>query len=169
MKLVRCIIFSFLMVTICASYTSSLHKYYISNTQIEYVKAEKSIQIISRVFIDDLEKVLTERYEKAITINDVSGNENDAYLKDYLNTKLQFKINNKERTLNFVGKEISGNLIKCYLEINKVKHLKSIEVSNQILLDLFAEQQNITKLNINNTTKSYLLSKQNSKAKLGFN
>jgi len=34
---------------------TAVHKYYISVTQINYVKEQESVQIISRLFIDDFE------------------------------------------------------------------------------------------------------------------
>ena len=37
---------------------SSLHKYYVSVTKIDYIKETQAIQITSRIFIDDFEKLL---------------------------------------------------------------------------------------------------------------
>ena len=34
------------------------HKFYVSLTQVEYVKEKQSLQIISRVFLDDIEDAL---------------------------------------------------------------------------------------------------------------
>ena len=37
---------------------SSLHKYYVSVTKIDYIKETGAVQITSRIFIDDFEKVV---------------------------------------------------------------------------------------------------------------
>ena len=42
---------------------TSMHKYYISVTQINYVKEKESVQITSRLFIDDFENALKTNYE----------------------------------------------------------------------------------------------------------
>ena len=47
----------------------SAHKYYVSITKIEYVSEKQSVQIITRIFIDDLEKLLKERFDNSIVLN----------------------------------------------------------------------------------------------------
>jgi len=66
---------------------NTLHKYYVSITQIEFVKEQQSVQIISRIFIDDFESVLRKRYDKSITL-DRGDDETqiDDYIKKYLLT-----------------------------------------------------------------------------------
>ena len=41
---------------------SSAHKFYVSVTNIVYSEEDSAFQITSRVFIDDLDKLLEERY-----------------------------------------------------------------------------------------------------------
>ena len=149
---------------------TAVHKYYVSVTQINYVPSEQSVQIISRIFVDDLEKLLRERYDEAITliaINEESSN--NAYIEKYLKEKLKIKINGKEALLTFVGKEYDADIVKCYLEVEGVKKIESIEISNQVLFDLFDEQQNIVKTKIYSKQKSFLLDRSNKLALLNFN
>jgi len=47
-----------------SSPTEIAHEFYLSVTDVTYVKQEKSLQIISRVFIDDFENVINKRYQK---------------------------------------------------------------------------------------------------------
>jgi hypothetical protein len=56
----------------------------------------------------------------------------------------------------------------CYLEIENVEEIKSFEVTNQILFDMFQEQQNIVRTNINSKQKSFMLTTQNDKAQLSY-
>ncbi len=149
---------------------TAVHKYYVSVTQINYVPSEQSVQIISRIFVDDLEKLLRERYDETITliaINEESSN--NAYIEKYLKEKLKIKINGKEARLTFVGKEYDADIVKCYLEVEGVKKIESIEISNQVLFDLFDEQQNIVKTKIYSKQKSFLLDRSNKLALLNFN
>jgi len=51
----------FLLVPLFAFTTA--HKFYVSVTNIEHSKADKALQITTRIFIDDFQRVLEERYE----------------------------------------------------------------------------------------------------------
>ena len=151
------------------SFTTA-HKYYISVTQIDYVKEKESVQIISRIFIDDLENLLRERYDETLTL---AGKDEpkvaNAYLEKYLKEKFKVKINNKDVTIAFLGKEYDADIVKCYLEITGVKNIQTFEISNQVLFDLFNEQQNIIKTNINSKQKSVIQMPEKNTTVLNFN
>ncbi len=167
MKLYKFIVFTCILV-LCTAHTK-IHKYYISNTDVAYVADKQSVQIISRIFIDDLERVLQERYDNVPVEISTNTDANDLYIETYLKTKLKLKINHKEVTPKYLGKTIEGSIVKCFLEVDKVKRITALEISNQILFDIFSEQQNITKLNINKRRKSYMLTKENDSAFISFN
>ncbi|MFI0428350.1 DUF6702 family protein [Mariniflexile sp. HMF6888] len=148
----------------------AIHKYYISVTQIDYIQNKQSVQITTRIFIDDLEKLLRERYDETITLASVNEpSTTDLYIERYLNEKIKIKINNKEASLSFIGKEYDVDLVKCYLEIEGVKEIESFEISNEVLFDLYSDQQNIIKTKINSQQKSVILIPQNRSALLKFN
>lgn len=149
---------------------TGFHKYYISVTQIDYIKEKQTVQITSRIFIDDFENVLRQRYDENITL-DVKNEPKsvDENIENYLNGKIKIKINGKAANLVFIGKEYDLDIMRCYLEIDNVKDISSIEITNKILIDVFEEQQNIIKTNINSKKKSFILTKQEDKALLNFN
>ena len=149
---------------------TAVHKYYVSVTQIDFLPEKQAVQITSRIFIDDFEKLLRTRYDEKITL--ATKNESlttDSYIEKYLNEKLKLKINNKDVTLTFLGKEYDTDVIKCYLEIENIKTIKTIEISNKVLFDIFSDQQNIIKTKINSQQKSFILIPQNSSNLLTFN
>ena len=149
---------------------TAAHKYYISITQINYIQESKSVQIISRIFIDDFENLLKQRYDENITL--ASHDElqvTDLYIERYLTEKLQITINGKSVNLIFIGKEYDADIMKCYLEIESISSIESIEIKNKILFDLYDDQQNIIKTKINSKQKSFILISQNDKAVLKFN
>ncbi|MCR8668366.1 peptidase E [Aestuariibaculum sp. M13] len=149
---------------------ATVHKYYISVTQIDYVEEKQSVQIISRIFIDDFEKLLRERYDDNITLAGKNEPESvDAYMEKYLKEKLMIKINGKPVNVQFIGKAYDVDIAKCYLEIEKVKYIETIEVTNEVLFDVFEEQQNIVKTNINSKQKSVILFPQKASVLLKFN
>lgn len=149
---------------------TTLHKYYVSVTEIEFVKEKKSVQIISRIFVDDFEAVLRERYDEGITLM-VVENEKDVveyYIEKYLKEKIKITINDNIEEFNFIGEEYEDDIMLCYLEIQDVEQISSIKVENKLLFGLFPDQKNIVRFKINSVNKSILLIKENDKGLLNF-
>ena len=149
---------------------SGFHKYYISVTEVDYIKDKQSVQITSRIFIDDFEKVLRERYNENVVL---AGKEEtkdvNKYIETYLRSKFKVRINDNDMNLIFIGKEYDIDIIQCYIEIQNVKQINSIEISNEVLFDVFEDQQNMIKTKINSKQKSFLLNQNNKIAVLNFN
>ncbi|WP_370226689.1 DUF6702 family protein [Mesoflavibacter sp.] len=148
---------------------NTLHKYYVSITQIEFVKEQQSVQIISRIFIDDFESVLRKRYDKNITL-DRGDDETqiDDYIRKYLLTKIEISINNQEVIPNFIGKKYDDGIMHCYLEIENIKSISTFQIKNKVLFDMFEDQKNVIRTNINNKNKTVVLTAQNDKGLLNF-
>lgn len=167
MKFIKPFLF-FLIIPLFAF--TSVHKYYISVTQINFIEEKQSVQITTRIFIDDFESLLRERYDESITLaGKDEANTTDIYIDRYLKEKLKIKINDKDANLIFIGKEYDVDIMKCYLEIEGVNSIESIEIKNRVLFDLYEDQQNIVKTKINSKQKSFILISQNDKAVLNFN
>ena len=161
---------AFLLLIIPMLAFTTVHKYYVSVTKVEYVKEKESLQIISRVFIDDFENLLRKRYDEKITLdieNELSTI--DMYMERYLKEKLEIEINGEPINFSFLGKEYEEEIVFFYLEIEGVKTINTFQITNKILLDMFDEQENIVRVNINDKNKSFLLRKGNTKGVLNFN
>ena len=149
-----------LILTLVMFSFTAVHKFYVSVTQIEYVEEKGALQIITRIFIDDIEDLLQTRYDKAITLSPTKDSKMiDLYLEKYFNQKFKVKVNGKSLTYNFLGKKYEEDLMICFIEIENLKDLKSIEVTNEILMDLFEEQQNIVHVKKDDDRKSVILEK----------
>tara|TARA_R110000868_G_scaffold3388_1_gene21868 strand:+ start:2551 stop:3054 length:504 start_codon:yes stop_codon:yes gene_type:complete len=149
---------------------TSIHKYYISVTQIDYIKEKQTVQITTRIFIDDFENLLRQRYDKNITLAGKNESKNvNEYIESYLKDKLRIKISGQDTNLLFIGKDYDLDIMRCYLEIDNVKEISSIEVSNKVLFDVFEDQKNIIKTNINSKQKSFILTVQDNQLVLNFN
>lgn len=167
MKILQRILILFIVPILLSS--SALHEYYVSVTKIEYSKDEQSLQIISQIFINDFEKLLRERYDESITLaeeNEPKIIEN--YMKRYLSDKLKIKVDNKDVQFKFIGKEYKDDIAYCYLEIENIAEISSIEVENRALFDVFAEQQNIVRLKLLGKNRSFLLLPDNDTCMLNF-
>lgn len=148
---------------------TTAHKYYVSVTQIDYVKEKQAIQVTSRIFIDDFERLLQERYDDKIILNTGKDEkEIDLYIEKYIKSKFKIKINGAVANYNFLGKEYEDDIIYCYIEIENVNEVKSFEVENRILFDLFNDQKNIVRTYINSKHKTFVLIPENDKGLLNF-
>jgi hypothetical protein len=145
------------------------HKFYVSVTQIEYVKEKESVEIVMRIFIEDLEKLLRERYDKNITLNESKSEKQiDSYIENYIAKKVLIKVNNNPLDFKFLGKEYEDDIVFCYLEIENVSEITDFEISNTLFYEVFKEQQNIIKTNINSEMESFVLTSQKNKAEMHF-
>ncbi len=148
---------------------NSAHKYYVSITKIEFVKEKKVVQIISRIFIDDFERLLRKRYDESIVLND--GQDEtiiDDHIKKYVSSKIKISINGNPQTLSFIGKKYDNDIVICYLEIENVSSIETFEIKNKVLYDMFEEQKNIVRTFINNQNKTFVLIPENDKGMLNF-
>ncbi len=147
----------------------TMHKYYVSLCEIEFIKEKQSIQITLGVFIEDLEVSLIKNSGKQLNLASKTEVVNiDDYYKKYLNEHLQISANGKNQSYKYIGKEYDGDIVRFYLEIIDIKDLKTIEVFNNILTDDFSDQKNIVKIKVNDFNKTFYLNKSNTKSLLKF-
>ena len=150
--------------------SSISHKFYVSMTNVEYVPEKQTIQIISKIFIEDLEQVLQERYSSLVVLNPKKETEADInYLKKYVSQKLKISINNKAVELIYIGKEYDIDMVNMYFEIKNISELISIEIKNKILFDMFPEQQNIIHIITPDANRNIILDKDHPDGLLNFN
>lgn len=139
---------------------TSVHKYYLSLTDIEYREESKSVQIIINVFMDDIENALNKDYNIDLQLTTQRElKNNDVYFKKYLKKKLNFNVNGLKKEFNYIGKEYDGDLVYFYLELENIDNVKTINISNEILIKHLPKQQNLVKCKVNKKNKSVLLNK----------
>ncbi len=150
-----------------SSYT--FHKYYLSLTDIQYNKTNKSLEIITNVFMDDIELELNKKYNVNLQLTSPQQyKKTDSLFQNYFKEKLKFTIDQEPKAFNYIGIEFEGDLVFIYMEINNVTNPKQFEISNTILLQNFEDQKNIVKVKLNNKRKSDILNKKNIKTVLNY-
>ncbi len=150
-------------------FMGSAHKFYVSVTHFNYDEEEKAFQVTSRIFIDDLESVLNSRYEVDLQLaTDEEAVDADSYIGKYLNSKISVEINGRAAEITFLGKEYRNDIVLCYMEITGVDagEIQSIAVENNVLTEVFEEQQNVVHIRIGSKKKSFILVRENNKAML---
>jgi len=158
-----------LILLILPLFAFTAHKYYLSMADINYNEKEKSLQIIINVFMDDIELSLNKKYDIDLRLTTQKELKTaDDYFEKYLNEYFKISVNSKKLNYTYLGKEYDGNIVFFYLEIPNVSNIKTIEVSNKVLVKDFDKQQNIIKATIGDKKKSEILTKKNDKALLKF-
>jgi hypothetical protein len=148
----------------------TFHKFYMSVFQVNYAAEKKMIQITSRIFIDDLNNGIEKKYHKKTYIGTEKETPEDLdLLKKYLSENFTIKINGQSKPITFLSKEVeASDLLVCYSRIKNVDKFKTIEISNTILVDWNAEQQNITHILAFGTKKSVLFTESSRKEVLKY-
>ena len=149
---------------------SSTHKFYVSTTTIEFVKEKQTLQIITKIFTEDIERALQERYNPSISLDSEKETKTDeGFLIRYMLQKIKINANVAPVSINYIGKEYDIDITNIYFEVVGISELKSIEIENKVLIDMFPEQQNIIHLKTPNNRRSLILDKANPKGLLNFN
>lgn len=138
----------------------TVHKFYVSVTEVAYAESKNRIEITTRIFIDDLEKGLEKKYKKKINLATKEEiPEAKDFIKGYLNQRFQANVNNKTAEVVFLGAEVENDVLICYLKIDFSEKITTFELYNNLLTEIYADQQNLIHTNINNTKRSFLLTK----------
>ncbi|MBW4359691.1 hypothetical protein KZH69_04255 [Flavobacterium sp. NAS39] len=146
-----------------------VHKFYMAIYQINYAPEKKMLQITSRIFIDDINKTLEKKHNKKFFLGtDKESAESLYLLKKYLSENFTLKVNGQSKGMNFLSKEMDGDVLVCYLNIKDVSKIKTLEIYNSVLLDCFAEQQNIVHVTVFDTKKSFLFTESSTKQVLKY-
>jgi hypothetical protein len=148
--------------TALVSTSVKAHKFYMSITDMEYNPENKSLQIVMKLFADDIEAVLeNENNVRIILGSEKEHPKTDEYLTKYIGTHFFIEQSRGSKQISFVGKEVDKDYTWVYLEVENFKVKDETLISNSMLLDYFSEQTN--KVNYNNTIKtiSFTLFKNN--------
>ena len=137
--------------------TVSFHNFYVSTTSIRFVPDEKSLQITTQVFLDDFESVLQQNgHEKTKLIPEVSQQEIDILVEDYLRKNITFKAQEKTIDFEFLGKVYKNDVLIAYMELKMDSIQSSLSIKNTIFFDYLPDQKNIIHFKFASKRKSFL-------------
>ncbi|TRX62571.1 hypothetical protein FNH22_00300 [Fulvivirga sp. M361] len=135
------------------------HPLHVSVCEIEYDQESATLEIVQRVFIDDLEmEISNDRNDRNLDLFEPSnGLTTDQMVSDYLMKRLSFEVNGKPVSFNYLGYEEEWPALFCYVEIPEVESLSSLKVRNEILTNVYNDQINIVHINANKKKNSMKL------------
>jgi len=147
------------MITLLCSFLLFLHPIYLSVSEINYNEKDKALQITSRIFIDDLETSIRKKLNQPELdiLKPNSGQTTDQLVSTYINDHFKIKLDGKAQKLNYLGNEIEDAAIICYIEIEKVKKFRTIEVLNDIIQETHEDQSNLIHVTYKGPVKSLRL------------
>ncbi len=163
-------LFLFTLLLLSSSFLNTAHEYYVSLTEITFNPDNQRVEIISRVFHDDFEKVLKARYDNQLVFRpSEQSDEIEAFIKLYLNEKFKISINNSPSKIEYLGYKFDQDRVNIFLKIENVQDFDVINIENLLLTDLFEDQKNIVHCFKLNQKKSVLLTRFDPEAMLKFN
>ena len=137
--------------------TVSFHNFYVSTTSIRFVPDEKSLQITTQVFLDDFESVLQQNgHEKTKLTPEVSQQEIDILVEDYLRKNITFKAQEKTIDFEFLGKVYKSDVLIAYMELKMDSVKSTLSIKNTIFFDYLPDQKNIIHFKFASKRKSFL-------------
>lgn len=121
-----------------------MHPLHVSTTEMNFNAKEKTIEVTCRIFTDDFERILAKNYKTKTDLTKPEMHKAmDILIKKYIDSHLQYVLNGKKVTGNYIGFEKDYEATNVYLEIENVSAIQSLTITNSILYDLFDDQMNI--------------------------
>jgi hypothetical protein len=130
---------------------SEAHEFHLSKSTINYNTKEESLQITMNMFIDDLELALQPTAGDTLRIcTRKESKDAEDSIHAYILEHLVIEINDEKVVPQFLGKEPSDDLaaVWCYLEVIDVPSFSTISITNNIMVDLFDDQKNMTNIQL---------------------
>lgn len=132
----------FAILTLCLQASAPVnHKFYLSNTSIEFNAQTRAIEITSKIFTDDLEHAIE---AQCYRYNSLYPQTPEVFelVKKYIGDKISLQVGGRNVVLNFLGYSVDNDMTTLFIEGNYFEPNQVI-INNTILLELYADQQNI--------------------------
>lgn len=117
------------------------HDFYLSILTIRHAPTTRTLDLTWRITAHDIEHAL----ENAAPLRLGSEREHpkaDSLLNAYFKQHLVL-MQEKQLAWNWIGKELDGETLYCYLQVDSIASPDGLLVQNTLLQDLFLEQQNL--------------------------
>lgn len=124
--------------------TGFRHPMHVTVTEVEFDKESKAIEMSMHVFTDDLETHL--RFienNESLDIIELNTEARDQLLKTYFVKEVKLKVNGKNYLTSYLGHQVEGDALWVFMEVPSIKKLKTLEIKNTTLLDLYDDQANL--------------------------
>ncbi len=134
---------------------ATLHPVYVSVTEIEHNKKDNTLEISCKIFTGDLEAVLKKNNKiKVDLLAPRDKKAMEALVSNYIQQHLKIIVNEKSVKLSFIGYEQNEETIQSYFQVDEVKSIISMEITDNILYEYKTEQISIIHVIVDGKRKS---------------
>ena len=118
------------------------HDFFVSILTIRHKPETQTLDLTWRMTAHDIEHALSNKAELKLG-SDKEYPKADSLLNRYFLEHLTLFQDDHQLTWKWVGKELDGETLYCYLQVNDITTPIELIVSNTLLQDVFIEQQNL--------------------------
>lgn len=146
-----------------------LHPLHISVTEITFDAKENELEIMLRVFTDDLESAIRNaKNDSDLNLLKPKGTTTDKLAWEYLQSKLKITTDGEAHTLKYLGHEADDDVLIFYIQVQPAKKFETISITNSIITEFYEDQSNLVNITVDDETKSLKLMRNNVAGKLSF-
>ncbi len=147
------------MISVLLGFWLAFHPIHLSITEVDYSEKSRALQLTMRIFVDDLELSIRNQTgaEGLDILEPGAGKTTDELVKAYIADRVKMKVDKKMVKLNYLGHEIEGPAMICYVEVENIKKFTTIEITNKVNLETHDDQSNLVNVNFKGKTKSLRL------------
>ena len=135
------------------------HPLHLTVTDIELNPKTGGLEISQRIFMDDLEDAMNERYGKGRI--DLYNPKDPALMQelvgDYLLQHMKLTLNGRREQPQYLGYEVEEEAIWAYFEVPKLRKLRTFEFEHSLFLNRFSDQTNLINVSANDDLQSLKL------------
>jgi len=112
------------------------------------------------VFMDDLEVSLRKEFRyPELDILSPKEATLDEMMSAYLSAHFKISLDNRSQTIKYLGHEPEGDAFIFYLEVKNVKKWQTIQIQNDIIMEVYKDQSNLVHVTMNEMVRSLRLIK----------
>jgi hypothetical protein len=146
-----------------------IHPIHVSVTEIEMDEKDRRLEIMMRVFTDDLELTLRQATSQPeLELLGLSEKARDEIISPYLTRHFKISLDGKTQKINYLGHDQEDPALIFYIEVPNTKKWKTIQIQNDVIIETHSDQSNIVHVTLKEKLRSVRLTKSNPVDKLTF-
>jgi len=152
----------------CSIFYTHHHPMYVSFTNMDVDAKKGSITLSLRIFTDDLETILHNKYNVEGWIGTPAEHRDSRkLLLEYIDERFSITVNNGEK-INLVtdSMTIADDMMWFYMKGTAPQSINRIEIDNRVLTDFFSSQNNLVIINTGKNETGRILNRKTQKFEL---
>lgn len=144
--------------------TFIFHPVHVSVTNIEYMESEERFEVSFKLFYDDFETIISNKYNVQLFLGTEERLDNEEiYFLRYIRERFQLIADGEVLEPSFRFRKMNDDSIWLYFYFDRKTPVNKIEVINSLMMDLFLDQSNLVIFKSKGTEKGYILKSKKDK------